>query len=188
MVSALSIRIPADRRNGDISSARRRAASIRVAVRRFGTTTGSDFTIKTVDTANGAPTANDGYQYARLFRADTGAYVPASSLTSNNALREQSSRSTSALQPALAVKASVCDCPLNGARRRRGAATRMCVSARIQTALRLTPQPNTSITQFGCDRVGHHTAAGCNGVAAYDVFRPNVPQNFTSGGPALDLL
>ena len=31
----------------------------------------------------------------------------------------------------------------------------------------------------------HSIAAGCNGVAAYDVFKPNVPQDFTSGGPAL---
>jgi hypothetical protein len=32
---------------------------------------------------------------------------------------------------------------------------------------------------------GHAQAAGCNGSAAYSVFRPNVPQDFTSGGPAL---
>jgi hypothetical protein len=30
---------------------------------------------------------------------------------------------------------------------------------------------------------GHSTAAGANCVAAYDVFRPNIPQDFTSPGP-----
>ncbi|HEY0178135.1 MAG TPA: choice-of-anchor X domain-containing protein [Dokdonella sp.] len=31
---------------------------------------------------------------------------------------------------------------------------------------------------------GHATAAGCNGTAAYSVFKPNVPESFTSPGPA----
>jgi len=31
---------------------------------------------------------------------------------------------------------------------------------------------------------GHATAAGCNGTAAYGVFKPNVPEAFTSPGPA----
>jgi hypothetical protein len=30
---------------------------------------------------------------------------------------------------------------------------------------------------------GHNSAAGANGVAAYDVFRPNIAQDFTSPGP-----
>src|SRR4051812_12989264 len=30
---------------------------------------------------------------------------------------------------------------------------------------------------------GHSTAAGANSVAAYDVFRPNIPEDFTSPGP-----
>ena len=32
---------------------------------------------------------------------------------------------------------------------------------------------------------GHSTAAGANCVAAYDVFRPNIPQDFTSPGPTV---
>jgi hypothetical protein len=31
---------------------------------------------------------------------------------------------------------------------------------------------------------GHSAAQGCNGVAAYSVFRPSVPESFTSPGPA----
>ncbi len=32
---------------------------------------------------------------------------------------------------------------------------------------------------------GHAMARGCNGTAAYSVFRPNVPESFTSPGPAV---
>ena len=32
---------------------------------------------------------------------------------------------------------------------------------------------------------GHNTARGCNGTAAYSVFRPSRPETFTSPGPAV---
>ena len=32
---------------------------------------------------------------------------------------------------------------------------------------------------------GHATAATCNGMAAYSVFRPSIPEGFTSPGPAM---
>ncbi len=44
--------------------------------------------------------------------------------------------------------------------------------------------PDEYFTYNAVTTKGHATAKGCNGTAAYSVFRPNVPEIFTSPGPA----
>src|SRR5205085_12252282 len=44
--------------------------------------------------------------------------------------------------------------------------------------------PNEYFTYNSPTTGGHAIAAGCNGTAAYSVFRPNIPEYFTSPGPA----
>ncbi len=116
------------------------------------------------------------------FRADTGAYIPASSLTSNNIANNRPVELGFLIRPAGATQVQ-----LVIARSSVPTAPRPATRVRLGTSENSNPD-NAPAEYFDYNSAvtkGHSIAAGCNGVAAYDVFRPNVPQNFTSGGPAL---
>lgn len=149
----------------------------KVAVRRFGTTSGN-FRLDVNTSSGGMAITTDINMLA--FRVDNGAYVPASSLTTNNFANNRPVELGAAsgvggqLQFVIA-RATVPTAP------------------RPATHIRLGTDANSNSANAPAEyfdynsavTVGHSIAAGCNGVGAYDVFRPNVPQNFTSGGPAL---
>jgi hypothetical protein len=150
-----------------------------IGVRRFGTTTGS-FVLK-VNTAVGNATLSTDLNVL-AFRLDTGAFVPGASLVSNNYANNRPVELGAVTRPAgvtqLQFVIARSQAPI-GPR----AATRVRLGTDANSVSANAPAEyfdyNSAVTK------GHAIAAGCNGVGAYDVFRPNVPQNFTSGGPAL---
>jgi hypothetical protein len=151
----------------------------KIVVNRYQTTTG-DFTF-TVSTAAGSPGVTTDLNLL-VFNASTGAYLGTRSLTSNNVatnrpieLGQFGSVSGSQEQFVIA-RANIPSQP----------------AAQLPTHVRWLIPGNGAgglgpAEYFKYNTVttgGHATAAGCNGTAAYAVFKPNVPESFTSPGPA----
>jgi subtilase family protein len=138
------------------------------------------FTIK-INTGNGTPLLSTDINLL-VFRADNGAYLPDSSLVTNNIANNRPLELGGVFpvtgQPQVQFVIARSFIP---------SAAHPADYLRCSTAANSNPNNapaeyfdyNSSVTG------GHNTAAGANGCAAYDVFRPNVPQNFTSGGPSL---
>jgi len=117
------------------------------------------------------------------FRVDTGAYVSTSSLTANTLATNQpiqlgytnrTSSSISAIQYVFARSNTP-----SGTQR---AAThiRYLIPANGASGY----GPAEYFTYGSPTTGGHATASTCNGMAAYSVFRPSIPEAFTSPGPA----
>lgn len=151
-----------------------------IRVSRFSTTTGN-FTI-TVNLASLSLFVRSDWNLL-AFRTDTGAYVAASSLVNNNLALNQpieigyvnrTSAGTTSIQYVFARS----NTPPVGAR----------VADHIRYLLpgngRSGYGPQEYFTYNTVTTAGHAHASGCNGVAAYSPFRPNIPENFTSPGPA----
>ena len=152
-----------------------------IRVSRFGTTTGN-FNL-TVNLATFQQNVNSDWNLL-AFRTDTGAYVAASSLVSNNVASNipveigfvnRTSATVTSIQYVLARS----NTPPAGAR----------VADRIRYLL-----PGNGLGGYGpaeyftyntVTTAGHATSPSCNGVAAYAAFRPNIPESFTSPGPAI---
>ena len=150
-----------------------------VTVRQFGTTTGNFNLV--VNTASGTPLLTTDLNLL-IFRADTGAYVSTTGLTSNNFANNRPVELGTLVRPA-----GVTQVQFVIARSSMPTAPRPATRVRCGTDANSNPN-NAPAEYFDYNSAvtkGHSIAAGCNGVAAYDVFRPSVPQNFTSGGPAL---
>lgn len=151
----------------------------KIAVRRFGTTTGS-FTI-TINTATGSPSVTTDLNML-AFRVDNGAYVPASSLTSNNIANNRPVelgtvvRPTGQTQLQFVIARAVNPAGPNPA-------TRVHLDTKANSSA--SSAPAEYFDYLSAVTGGHAIAAGANGVAGYNAFRPNVPQNFTSAGPAM---
>ncbi len=152
----------------------------RIAVRRFGTTSGS-FTL-TVNTASGGPLLTTDLNML-AFRVDTGAYVPGASLTSNNYANNRPVELGTVVRPTgqtqLQFVIARSSAPIGPQQ----------ASTHVRLGTDANSDPNSAPAEYfdynSTVTGGHNTAAGCNGTAAYDVFRPNIQQNFTSAGPAL---
>ncbi len=150
-----------------------------VSVRQFGTTTGN-FNL-TVNTAAGNPLLSTDINVL-AFRLDTGAYVPDASLKSNNYANNRPVELGNVVRPTGVTQLQFVI-----------ARSTNPIGPRAATRVRLGTDANSNNANAPAEYYdynsavtkGHSIAAGCNGVAAYDVFRPSVPQNFTSGGPAL---
>jgi hypothetical protein len=149
-----------------------------VKVERFEATAGGfTFTINTGQGVAGVTTDVN----LLAFRADTGAYVPAASLTTNNIANNRpvelgvikSPSGQTQMQFLIARSNTPADAQLP---------TRVRWIARGNGGSGFGPAEyfayNTTTTK------GHATAKGCNGTAAYSVFRPNAPDYYTSPGPA----
>lgn len=151
----------------------------KIVVNRYSTTAGN-FTF-TVSTAAGSPGVTTDLNLL-VFNATTGAYIASQSMTSNNIATNRPielgqfafggtkqiqfviARANTPTQPQSQLPTHVrWMIPGNGA-------------ANLGPAKYF--KYNTVTTG------GHATAAGCNGTAAYSVFKPNVPEAFTSPGPA----
>ncbi|MEP6603544.1 MAG: S8 family serine peptidase [Spartobacteria bacterium] len=107
-----------------------------------------------------------------------GNYIPAQSLTTNNLINnrpiELNVPALPSPQVQMVISRSNTTAPANAANFLKyvyfGNGTRNCGPAEYTSYL----MPVT---------FGHSAAAGANSVAAYDVFRPNIPEYFTSTGP-----
>ena len=150
-----------------------------VTVRRFGTTSGNFNLV--VNTATGSPLLTTDLNLL-IFRLDTGFYVGTTGLTSNNLASNRPVELGSLIRPAGVTQVQFVIARSSTPTAPRPATRVRCSTARNGSAVDAPAEYfdyNSAVT-------GRHAiAAGCNGVAAYDVFKPNVPQDFTSGGPAL---
>jgi len=149
-----------------------------VRVERFDAGSGGAFTID-VFTGNDAPIMTTDLNVL-AFNVTTGAYVPASSLTSNNFANNRPVELGTTFGSGGQLQFVIARSTIPTAPR---PATRVRLGTDANSNSANAPAEyydyNSAVT------AGHSIAKGCNGVGAYDVFRPNVPQNFTSGGPAL---
>jgi hypothetical protein len=135
------------------------------------------FSIK-VNQANASSTMTQDFNI--LYFDMSGNYIPDQSLTTNNFINNRPielnipALSNSGTQVQMVISRSNTTAPANAANVLKyvffGNGTRNC-----------GPAEYTSYTMPVT--FGHSAAAGANSVAAYDVFRPNVPEYFTSAGP-----
>ena len=149
-----------------------------ISVDRFGSTTGT-FAVDVYHAngfVGGALVSTD---INVLAFNSSGAYVPGSSLISNNFATNQP------IELAQIVRS--------------GAGLQFVVSRRSvpvsggPTHIRIQDggnglsgiAPEEYFTYNSVTTGGHNTARGCNGTAAYSVFRPSRPETFTSPGPAV---
>lgn len=153
-------------------------ANYTITVTRYGSTTGAfDLTMYATNGFTGATITTDINLLA--FRLDTGAYVPGSSCTSNNFATNQpielcyTLRAGSQTQLQYVIARS--NVPANGGPTR----VRYTISGNGLSGLGPAEYFSYNAPTTG----GHSMATGSNGVAAYSVFRPNLPESFTSPGP-----
>jgi hypothetical protein len=135
------------------------------------------FSIK-VNQANASSTMTQDFNI--LYFDMNGNYIPDQSLTTNNFINNRPieldipALSTSGTQVQMVISRSNSTAPANAATELKyvffGNGTRNCGPAEYTSYL----MPVT---------FGHSAAAGANSVAAYDVFRPNIPEHFSSTGP-----
>ncbi len=144
----------------------------------FSTTTGS-FTF-TVNEASITQFVGSDWNLL-AFRTDTGAYVASSSLTTDNLASNEpvelgyvnrTSSTVTSIQYVLA---------------RSNTPSGPHVADHIRYLLPANGRsgygPAEYFTYNTVTTAGHAMATGCNGTAAYSVFRPNIPESFTSPGP-----
>lgn len=116
-----------------------------------------------------------------VFRADTGAYIATRSLTNNNLANNRPVESGIILSPSLGQVRFLIAPGANNP-----------VASQLPTRVRWSTRGNGAAgigpaEYFSYNAVttkGHATAKGCNGTAAYNPFRPNIPESYTSPGPA----
>lgn len=151
----------------------------RIVVKAFSPTTGTfDITVNTASGQAGVTTDLN----LLVFRADTGAFIAARSLTANNlasnrpvelgVVRSAAGQSQSQF---LIARANIP--PANQIR-----PTVVRWSTRGNGAGGIGPAEY--FTYNATTTKGHATAKGCNGTAAYSVFRTSFPETFTSPGTA----
>ena len=149
----------------------------KIKVDRFASTTGS-FTID-VNTANGVAGVSTDLNLL-VFDTATGAYLSSKSLTSNNIASNRPIELGSIMGD--------------------NSSSVQFVIARGNTPTNPNPathvryiMPGNGLPDLGPQEYfsydspttgGHAIVAGCNGTAAYSVFRPSIPESFTSPGPA----
>ncbi len=152
-----------------------------IKVDHFGTTTGS-FSL-TVQSFAGFTTPGPTTSLSILaFRVDTGAYVAASSLTADATATNQPiqlgyTNRTSAAVPQIQYVIARTVVPAAG----------FNFPTHIRYLLpgngRAGYGPAEYFSYNTVTTGGHAMANGCNGCAAYSVFRPSLPETFTSPGP-----
>lgn len=145
------------------------------------TTTAGNFSL-TVNTANATPSITSDLNLL-LFRLDTGAYYAARSLTSNNIANNRPVELGLVTSPAGQTQVQFViargNVPAAGVR----------LPTRVRVAVRGNGGggigPAEYFTYNTANIKGHAISKGCNGTAAYSVFRPSLPESGTSPGPAV---
>jgi len=149
-----------------------------ITVAPFSTTSGN-FTL-TINTANGVAGVTTDLNLL-VFRADTGAYISTRSLTTNNLANNRPVELGSIASPAGQTQVQFVISRANNP-----------VAPQLPTRVRWSIRGNGAagigpaeyFTYNAVTTKGHATAKGCNGTAAYSVFRPSLAESFTSPGPA----
>jgi hypothetical protein len=149
-----------------------------IVITAFGGTTGN-FTL-VINTAAGSAGVTTDLNLL-VFRADTGAYISTRSLTTNNLANNRPVELGSVASPAGQTQIQFLISRANNP-----------VAPQLPTRVRWSVRGNGAagigpaeyFTYNAVTTKGHATARGCNGTAAYSVFRPNIPESFTSPGPA----
>ena len=147
----------------------------KIKVDHFASTTGS-FTLD-VNTASGTPLVSTDLNL--LIFDTTGTYVASKSLTSNNV----ASNRPIELEAIMGDNSSQLQFVI--ARGNTPSAPQPATHVRWLMPGNGLPSlgPNEYFTYNSPTTGGHAIAAGCNGTAAYSVFRPSIPEYFTSPGP-----
>lgn len=148
----------------------------RIVLTRFLTTAG-DFTL-TVNTAQGSAGVTTDLNLL-VFRADNGAYISTRSLTTNNLANNRPVELGSIASPSGQIQFVI-------------SRANIPVANQLPTVVRWSVRGNGAggigpaeyFTYNAVTTKGHATAKGGNGTAAYSVFRANLPESFTSPGPA----
>ena len=116
-----------------------------------------------------------------VFRADTGAYISSRSLTTDNLATNRPVELGQVASPTGQTQVQFVIARAN-------IPTAPRLATRVRVSTRGNGQggigPDEYFTYNAVTTKGHATARGCNGTAAYSVFRPNTPETFTSPGPA----
>ncbi len=150
----------------------------RIVLTRYLTTAG-DFTL-TVNTAQGSAGVTTDLNLL-VFRADTGAYISSRSLTTNNLANNRPVELGNIASPSGQTQIQFVIARAN-----------IPVAGQLPTVVRWSVRGNGAggigpaeyFTYNAVTTKGHATAKGCNGTAAYSVFRANLPESYTSPGPA----
>lgn len=150
----------------------------RIVLTRYLTTAG-DFTL-TINTAQGSAGVTTDLNLL-VFRADTGAYIATRSLTTNNLANNRPVELGSIASPSGQSQIQFVIARAN-----------IPVASQLPTVVRWSVRGNGAggigpaeyFTYNAVTTKGHATAKGCNGTAAYSVFRANLPEAYTSPGPA----
>ena len=142
-------------------------------------TTAGNFTL-TVNTAQGSAGVTTDLNLL-VFRADTGAYISTRSLTTNNLANNRPVELGNIASPTGQTQIQFVIARAN-----------IPLAGQLPTVVRWSVRGNGAggigpaeyFTYNAVTTKGHATAKGCNGTAAYSVFRANLPESYTSPGPA----
>ncbi len=148
----------------------------KIKVDHFASTTGS-FTLD-VNTANGTALVSTDLNLL-MFDANTGAYLSSKSLTSNNVA------SNRPIELGVITGDNSSQVQFVIARGNTPTAPNPATHVRYVMPGNGLPDlgPAEHFAYNAPTTGGHAIAAGCNGTAAYSVFRPSIPEYFTSPGP-----
>jgi hypothetical protein len=148
----------------------------KIKVDHFASTTGS-FTLD-VNTANGTALVSTDLNLL-MFDVNTGAYLSTKSLTSNNVA------SNRPIELAAIMGDNSSQVQFVIARGNTPTAPNPATHVRYVMPGNGLPDlgPAEHFAYNAPTTGGHAIAAGCNGTAAYSVFRPSIPESFTSPGP-----
>ena len=152
-----------------------------IKIGHFSTTTGA-FSL-TVASFTGFSTQSISSDWNLLaFRTDTGAYVPASSLTTNNFTTNEP------VEIGFVNRTATGQNSIQFVLARSNTPSGPNVADHIRYLLpgngRAGYGPAEYFSYNTVTTSGHAHALGCNGTAAYPAFRSSIPENFTSPGPA----
>ncbi|MGI9087775.1 MAG: S8 family serine peptidase [Chthoniobacterales bacterium] len=149
-----------------------------VKVGHFSTTTGQ-FTLL-VRSASGFASPIPDRLSLLVFNLTTGAYISTSSLTADTTATNQPIQLGATLRPSGQTQVQYVIARAAGSAPTSPTRLRYQIPGNGVSGI----GPAEYFTYNTVTTSGHAIAVGCNGTAAYSPFRPNIPENFTSPGPA----
>jgi hypothetical protein len=148
----------------------------------YSTTTGT-FTVDVYHAEGFTGTTITSNWSLLTFRIDTGAYISASSLTANTFATNEPIQLGSVTRPSGQTGVQFVLARSNIPPASPQPASHFRLSDPGNGAGSIGPVEYFIYDSFMTG--GHDSAAGCNGMAAYNVFRPNIPEYYTSPGPVI---
>jgi hypothetical protein len=148
----------------------------------YSTTTGT-FTVDVYHAEGFTGTTITSNWSLLTFRIDTGAYIAASSLTANTFATNEPIQLGSVTRPSGQTGVQFVFARSNIPPASPQPASHFRLSDPGNGAGSIGPVEYFTYDSFMTG--GHDSAAGCNGMAAYSVFRPSIPESYTSPGPVI---